>query len=265
MKGDNLCYIIYTSGSTGKPKGVELEHRGVCNLVQVEREMFRVKPDDRVFQGFSIAFDASVEEVWLAFASGAALVVGTAEMVHAGPALAGILTEARVTVWSTVPTLLSMQDQDVPTLRILILGGEACPPDLVSRWCRTGRRMFNTYGPTEGTVICTSWDCVPGKPVTIGKPIPTYQILILDESLQPVPPGVSGELYIGGVGVARGYVGRPDLTAKRSRPPLPGQPPRPEHGRAYGLGAGGLTAAHLQDGRPRQVDARRRNRVPGSG
>jgi non-ribosomal peptide synthetase-like protein len=215
VTSDNLCYIIYTSGSTGKPKGVELEHRSVCNLVQVERELFGVRPDDRVFQGFSIAFDASVEEVWLAFAAGASLVIGTAEMVHAGGALANILTEARVTVWSTVPTLLSMQDQDVPTLRILILGGEACPPDLVSRWFRSDRRMYNTYGPTEGTVICTCWECVPGKPVTIGKPIPTYQILILDESLQPVPPGVAGELYIGGPGVARGYVGRTDLTAER--------------------------------------------------
>jgi non-ribosomal peptide synthetase-like protein len=219
----DLCYIIYTSGSTGKPKGVELEHRSVCNLVQVERQMFRVRPDDRVFQGFSIAFDASVEEVWLAFASGAALVVGTSEMVHAGPALSGMLTEARVTVFSTVPTLLSMLDEDIPTVRLLILGGEACPPDLVQRWSRPYRRMFNTYGPTEATVIATAWECVPGKPVTIGPPIPTYQVVLMGEDLKPVPPGQPGELLIAGPGVARGYVGRPDLTAERFvNLPLPG-------------------------------------------
>jgi non-ribosomal peptide synthetase-like protein len=211
----DLCYIIYTSGSTGKPKGVELEHRSVCNLVQVEREMFRVRPEDRVFQGFSIAFDASVEEVWLAFASGASLVVGTSEMVHAGPALSGLLSEIGVTVFSTVPTLLSMLDEDIPTVRLLILGGEACPPDLVQRWSREGRRMYNTYGPTEATVIATAWECVPGKLVTIGPPIPTYHVYLLDENQKPVPAGQPGELYIGGVCVARGYVGRPDLTAER--------------------------------------------------
>ncbi|MBI3408784.1 MAG: amino acid adenylation domain-containing protein [Planctomycetes bacterium] len=211
----DIAYIIYTSGSTGKPKGVEIEHQSVCNLVQVELGLYAVRADDRIFQGFSIAFDASVEEVWMAFAPGATLVIGTSEMMHAGPALSEILTENRITFFSTVPTLLSMLDEDIPTLRILILGGEACPPDLVQRWAKPTRRMFNTYGPTEATVICTSWECVPGKPVTIGPPLPTYTIYLLDENMQRVPPGTPGELYIGGVGVARGYVGRPDLTAER--------------------------------------------------
>lgn len=224
----DLCYLIYTSGSTGKPKGVELEHHSVCNLVQVERQLFRVRPDDRVFQGFSIAFDASVEEVWLAFASGATLVVGTSEMVHAGPALSAILTQARVSVFSTVPTLLSMLDEDIPTVRLLILGGEACPPDLVQRWSRPYRRMFNTYGPTEATVIATAWECVPGKPVTIGPAIPTYEIVLMDENFRPVATGQPGELFIAGPGVARGYVGRPDLTAERFLTlPLPGSPGPP--------------------------------------
>ncbi len=215
VRPDDLAYIIYTSGSTGKPKGVMIEHRNVCNLVQVERELFQVRPEDRVFQGFSIAFDASVEEVWLAFASGATLIVGTHEMVHAGPALARMLTDIRITVLSTVPTLLLMQDDDIPTVRLLIVGGEACPPDLVQRWARPGRRMVNTYGPTEATVICTAGDLVPGKPVTIGKAVPTYEIVLLGEDLRPVASGQPGELYIGGVGVARGYVGRPELTAER--------------------------------------------------
>lgn len=212
---EDLAYLIYTSGSTGKPKGVEIEHRSVCNLVQVERDLFRVGPEDRVFQGFSIAFDASVEEIWLAFASGAALFAGSRETVTSGPLLSQILTRAGITVLSTVPTLLLMLEDDIPTVRLLILGGEACPADLVKRWAKPGRRMFNTYGPTEATVIATAWECVPGKPVTIGGPLPTYQAFLLDESLKPVPAGTAGELYLGGIGLARGYVGRPDLTAER--------------------------------------------------
>src|SRR5258707_5687147 len=129
LTSEDLCYIIYTSGTTGKPKGVQIEHRSVCHLVRAEAEIFRIVPSDRVFQGFSIAFDASVEEIWLAFFAGATLVVGTHDMVHAGPGLSRILSDIRITVLSCVPTLLSMMDDQIPSLRLLILGGEACPPD----------------------------------------------------------------------------------------------------------------------------------------
>jgi non-ribosomal peptide synthetase-like protein len=212
---EDLCYVIYTSGTTGKPKGVQIEHRSVCHLVRAERKLFQVQPHDRVYQGFSAAFDASVEEVWLAFFSGATLVVGTRDMVYAGAGLARMLTEARVTVLSCVPTLLSMMEEDVPTVRLLILGGEACPPDLVKRWWQPGRRVFNTYGPTEATVIATSAECHPDKPITIGRPVPNYLACILDEQLHPVPAGVPGELYLGGIGLARGYLGRPELTREK--------------------------------------------------
>ena len=212
---EDLCYVIYTSGTTGRPKGVQIEHRSACNLVRAEGRLFQVRPTDRVYQGFSIAFDASVEEAWLAFHAGAALVVGTREMMQAGPALSRLLTEAGVTVFSCVPTLLAMMSEDVPGVRLLILGGEACPADLVTRWARPGRRMVNTYGPTEGTVIATSGDCDPRKPVTIGRPVPNYSAYILDERMEPVAVGVAGELHIGGVGIARGYVGRPELTAEK--------------------------------------------------
>lgn len=213
----DLCYIIYTSGSTGRPKGVMIEHRSACHLVATEGRLFAVRPEDRVYQGFSLSFDASVEEVWLAFRAGATLVAATPEMTRAGPDLARLLTDAGVTVLSCVPTLLAMigEGKDVPTLRLLILGGEACPPHLVARWSRPGRRMVNTYGPTEATVIATCADLSPDRPVTIGRAIPGYRVHLLDKARQPVAPGVIGEIWIGGIGVARGYVGLPGETAAR--------------------------------------------------
>jgi non-ribosomal peptide synthetase-like protein len=212
---EDLCYVIYTSGTTGKPKGVEIEHRSACHLVRAEGKLFQVQSSDRVYQGFSVAFDASVEEVWLAFFAGATLVAGTKEMVRSGAALSRMLADAGVTVLSCVPTLLAMMDEDVPTVRLLILGGETCPPDLVKRWWRPGRRVFNTYGPTEATVIATCAECHPEEPVTIGQPVPNYLACILDEQLRPVPAGVAGELCLGGVGLARGYLGRPELTQEK--------------------------------------------------
>jgi non-ribosomal peptide synthetase-like protein len=215
LSPSDLCYIIYTSGTTGRPKGVEIEHRSACHLVRAEAEIFKVRPEDRVFQGFSIAFDASVEEIWLAFCAGAALVIGSLEMVRAGAGLARLLTAAGVTVLSCVPTLLAMMEEDVPTLRLLILGGEVCPPGLVQRWWKPRRRVVNTYGPTEATVIATFADCRPGEPITIGRPLPNYSAVILDEKLRPATSGQAGELCLGGIGLARGYTGQPALTAER--------------------------------------------------
>jgi non-ribosomal peptide synthetase-like protein len=260
---EDLCYVIYTSGTTGRPKGVEIEHRSACHLVRAEGKLFQVRPSDRVYQGFSLAFDASVEEVWLSFFAGAALVVGTREMARSGPALSGLLTAAEVTVLSCVPTLLAMMDEDIPTVRLLILGGEACPPDLVRRWWRPGRRVFNTYGPTEATVIATCAECHPDKPVTIGQPVPNYVACVLDDQLRPVLAGVAGELCLGGIGLARGYLGRPELTQEKfillgdqprplarqrdhqSTPLPPSAPSPPEGGRGIGRG-GRIDASDVQ-------------------
>ena len=135
--------------------------------------------------------------------------------MRAGPALSRLLAEAGITVLSCVPTLLAMMEEDVPSVRLLILGGEACPPDLVKRWWRPERRVVNTYGPTEATVVATYAECHPDKRITIGRPLPEYRAFILDESGQPVRGGASGELCLGGIGLARGYLGRPELTREK--------------------------------------------------
>ncbi len=215
LEPTDLAYIIYTSGTTGRPKGVELEHRSVCHFVRAEAGIFQVRPEDRVYQGFSLAFDASVEEIWLAFFAGATLVVGDDAMRHAGAALAGRLAAAGVTVLSCVPTLLAMMEEEIPGLRLLILGGEVCPPELVRRWWQPGRRVVNTYGPTEATVVATWAECLPEAPVTIGRPLPGYAAAVVDAELRPVPTGEAGELCLGGVGLARGYTGRAELTREK--------------------------------------------------
>jgi non-ribosomal peptide synthetase-like protein len=215
----DLSYVIYTSGSTGRPKGVEIEHRSSRNYIQVVNEtVYQVTPLDRVYQGFSIAFDASVEEVWCTFAAGAALIVGSVEQTRSGVDLAHFLTEQKATVLSCVPTLLAMMEIEVPTIRLLILGGEQCPQELATRWCNAARRVVNTYGPTEATVVTTWHECHPNRTITIGQPLPTYQVYILDDDLEPVAPGAEGEIHIGGICLARGYVNRPDLTAEKFIP-----------------------------------------------
>jgi non-ribosomal peptide synthetase-like protein len=216
----DLCYVIYTSGSTGRPKGVMVEHRNACHLVMEEGPIFGVRRGDRIFQGASLAFDLSVEQIWLAFAAGATLIAGTQEMACAGPDLARQLDECGVTVLSCVPTLLSLLEPAAldSSLRLLILGGETCPSQLVARWARLGRRIVNTYGPTETTVIATYADVSPEKPVTIGRPVPGYRVYILDDEHKPVPDGEIGEICIGGAGVARGYLARPDETRARFVP-----------------------------------------------
>ncbi len=215
LNPDDLCYIIYTSGTTGQPKGVEITHRSVCHLVRAEAEIFRIEPIDRVFHASSIAFDASVEEIWLAFFGGATLVLGTSGMIHAGPDLSRMLTEAGVTVLSCVPTLLLTMEDDIPSLRLLILGGEASPAGLTKKWWKPDRRIVNTYGPTEATVIATWTDCHPERTITIGRPVRGYTTTVLDAALRPVAKGQPGELCIGGAGLARGYLNRPELTAEK--------------------------------------------------
>jgi len=214
----HICYVIYTSGSTGRPKGVMIEHRNAVAFAKSLGSVYQVDASDRIYQGFSTAFDASVEEIWAAFARGATLVVPTEEIERSPADVAAFIDSKRITYYSTVPTMLSMIDAELPTVRTLVLGGEACSSELVTRWATPGRRMLNTYGPTETTVVATWAECVPGETVSIGVPLPGYTTYVLDESLNPVEPGESGELFIGGPGVARGYMNNEELTRERFIP-----------------------------------------------
>ncbi len=177
---DQLAYIIYTSGTTGKPKGVAIDHPSICNFVRVAAEEYGMTRDDRCYQGMTIAFDFSVEELWVPLLAGATLVPARPGATLVGDDLADFLIEERVTAWACVPTLLATIEKDLPDLRVLLLSGEACPPHLVTRWHKPGRSILNVYGPTEATVTATMREVTPDKPVTIGGPLPTYTIVILD-------------------------------------------------------------------------------------
>jgi non-ribosomal peptide synthetase-like protein len=213
-----LAYVIYTSGTTGRPKGVMIDHASLLNLVLGDRQEFSLGPGDRVAQGSSAAYDSSVEEVWLAFASGAALVVLDDDSSRLGPDLVAWLAHERITVFCPPPTLLRATGCEdpasaLPLLRLLYVGGEALPADVAERWA-PGRRLVNGYGPTECTVTCLRGDVVAGGAITIGRPVPGVQAWVLDSDLQPVPVGEQGELCIGGVALARGYRNQPEITGR---------------------------------------------------
>ncbi len=212
---DDLAYIIYTSGTTGQPKGVAIRHRNIAHLVRAEAAILGLRADDRVFQGFSLAFDMSLEETWPAFLAGAELIVSSEALARSGPDIGAAIQAAGVTVWHCVPSLLAVVEVRPPALRLINLGGEACPPDLAERWARPGLRLLNTYGPTETTVTATWAELRPGAPVTIGTPLPGYRAWVVDEALVPVAAGTAGELVIGGPGVGVGYLGRDELTAAK--------------------------------------------------
>ncbi|MBC7638031.1 MAG: amino acid adenylation domain-containing protein [Acetobacteraceae bacterium] len=212
---DDLAYIIYTSGTTGRPKGVMIRHRNICHLIRSESAILAIDSEDIVFGGFSLAFDMSIETMWSAFFVGARLLVASEALTSAGPDIAMALAGAGATVWHVVPSLLALVEHDIPSLRLLNLGGEACPPDLPRRFARPGLRMLNTYGPTETSVTATWTELQPGQRITIGRPLPGYTAWIVDSALQPVPAGQEGELVIGGPGVGAGYLNQPRLTAEK--------------------------------------------------
>ncbi|MFJ7071664.1 amino acid adenylation domain-containing protein [Streptomyces sp. NPDC098781] len=216
----SAAYVIYTSGSTGRPKGVVLAHSGVAKLVATQSERFGIGPHSRVLQFASPSFDVAFWDLCLGLLSGGRLVVVPAERRVPGAPLADYANAHGITFMILPPALLAAMADDVrlPPAATLLAGTERVSPELVGRYAR-GRMMFNAYGPTEATTNSTLGLCDPDIPagaiVPIGVPDPGTRAYVLDAYLRPVPAGVTGELYLGGAGLARGYLGRPDLTAER--------------------------------------------------
>lgn len=226
---ESLAYVIYTSGSTGKPKGVMIEHGALANFTASAAGEYAITEQDRVLQFASLCFDASAEEIYCTLSRGATLVLRTDAMLTSPKQFLQISDGLAITVldlptgyWHHLTAAVSSDDLAIPqSLRLVILGGEQAQPAHVQRWvARAGSnvRLLNTYGPTEATVVTTTFDLSDyraGERIAIGRPIRGASVYVLDEALQPVPAGLSGELYIGGASIARGYLNQPDLTAKK--------------------------------------------------
>jgi non-ribosomal peptide synthetase-like protein len=215
---DDTAYVIYTSGSTGEPKGVVVTHRNACHYVRAVNETLGIGESDIVLQQASVAFDLSIEEIFVPYLVGATIKVANETALLQADRLVALMERDGITVIDTVPTLLAMLERQPRTLRLAIVGGEVCPEQLVHRFAEGRCRLINTYGPTETTVVATAVELRPGQAVTIGRPIANCTAYVVDEALRPVAQGEVGELLIGGPGVSRGYVGRPELTAAKFLP-----------------------------------------------
>ncbi|QKG84494.1 amino acid adenylation domain-containing protein [Kroppenstedtia pulmonis] len=230
----HLAYVIYTSGSTGRPKGVMIEHRGLCNLIHAQMDFQKITAKSRVFQFASLSFDASVFEIFSTWAAGATLCLVPQADILPGPHMTRLLKSLGVTHATLPPTVLPLlAEKELSELQVLVSAGSSCPAEVARRWSE-GRTFINAYGPTESTVCATFQVCDGGdRPPSIGYPIANTQVYILDDYGQPVPQGVTGELYIGGDSLARGYLNRPELTRERFIP----NPFHPEQeGRLYRTG-----------------------------
>ncbi|GGU80084.1 hypothetical protein GCM10010275_13480 [Streptomyces litmocidini] len=233
------AYVIYTSGSTGRPKGVVVTHRGVEAMARTQARRLRVTPESRVLHLASISFDAAFWELCMALLSGACLEIDERDVLLPGPALAARVREHAITHLTLPPAALAVMPPDsLPAGTTIVLAGEACPPALVRTWAED-RFLVNAYGPTETTVCATMSGFLPARgphapdrTVPIGVPVDGTRVRVLDDRLRPVPPGVTGELYVSGEGVARGYHGRPGLTASR----FVADPADPAGGRMYRTG-----------------------------
>jgi amino acid adenylation domain-containing protein len=232
---ENLAYVIYTSGSTGKPKGVTIEHRSLVNFTKAAICEYELKASDRILQFASISFDAAAEEIFPCLVRGATLVLRTQEMLNSVPAFLQKCRELELTVldlpttfWHQISAALSTVNLLPQSLRLVIIGGERALPERLATWKKYVEpriRLLNTYGPTETTIVATLCELsgfnaveTTGQELPIGRPINNVQTYILNDYLQPVPVGIPGELYIGGVGLARGYFNRKELTDEKFIP-----------------------------------------------
>ena len=218
---ENLAYVIYTSGSTGRPKGVLIQHRGFANVIVAARDSYRVRRSTKFLQFASFSFDASIVEIFPTLMEGATVCMIPQEAVTSSAVLTQKIREFGITHAVLPPSMLSsLPEEAVQGIQVLVSAGEACPPDMAARFYQ-GRVFLNAYGPTENTVYTSCYEVTEeprGATVPIGKPVQNTRFYVLDAFLNPVPVGVPGELYIGGVGVARGYLRRPRLTAERFLP-----------------------------------------------
>lgn len=212
------AYVIYTSGSTGQPKGILVPNRAICHFLRAAEVQYGLRADDVMLQSGSVAFDLSLEEIWLPLLVGAALRICPADVLADPDRLVALIRNSGVTAMDVVPTLLGLIEDDLPDVRLIIVGGEVCPEAVVNRFATGGRRLVNSYGPSEATVVATAIDLKPGEPVTIGRPLANMSAYVVDDALKLVDRGAVGELLIGGPGVAQGYVNRPDLTAEKFIP-----------------------------------------------
>ncbi len=233
IRGDHLAYVIFTSGSTGAPKGAMNTHAAIANRLLWMQEAYRLDASDRVLQKTPSTFDVSVWEFFWPLIAGATLVIARPEGHRDSSYLLRTIHDEAITVLHFVPSMLQVfldepgVEEAASRLRQVMASGEALPADLASRFAERlpGVRLHNLYGPTEAAVDVTSWTVEAGEPaVSLGRPIANLEIHILDRSFRPVPVGVAGELCIGGAGLARGYLGRPDLTPERFVPALSGAP-----------------------------------------
>ncbi|MES2298244.1 MAG: amino acid adenylation domain-containing protein [Pseudomonadota bacterium] len=215
VAADDLAYVIYTSGSSGKPKGTLLPHRGLSNLVLDHGKRFGIEPGCHVLQFISFSFDPATAEILFTLAHGATLVLAGQTQLLPGPSLNALLRAHEIThVQLPAPALACTPATELPLLRVVVTGGEACSSAIVDAWA-PGRRLINAYGPSETTVCATSAELVPGGAIVIGSPIANTQTYVLDGAGQAAPIGVAGELHIGGVQVGHGYMGQAALTDEK--------------------------------------------------
>lgn len=219
---DDCAYVLYTSGSTGKPKGIPITHKQICHLVRSEQTVIGIKSTDKVYQGFSVSFDMWCEETWISYFAGATLWVADNTTSKAIDELSATLKKEQITILHAVPSLLAVMDDNLPSLRLVNAGGEACTPQVLTKWAKDGIEFFNSYGPTETTVTATMAALKAGDAIIIGQPLPNYNLAVVDDQMNLVPVGEAGELVITGPGVSGGYVKLPQLTKDKfvSKPEL---------------------------------------------
>ena len=213
-KPNDLAYVIFTSGSTGKPKGIPIRHKQISLLIQSENSVLKIQKSDRVYQGFSVSFDMWFEETWLSFLVGATLIIADAKTAKSIDQLHSFLAKNEVSVIHAVPSLLTLLETEIPSLRLVNSGGEACNQNIVQKWYHPDRLFYNSYGPTETTVSSCMIPLLPGEAISVGKPLPFYDMAVVNEQMEALNIGEEGELVISGPCLSEGYLNRSDLTEK---------------------------------------------------